>query len=122
MYTQKKLGPLWRHILFNEGSNPPDGLGIAGGANLIIALVIHYGENKKWPNVGELAERLLNGVDAKTKDLHDRIKELDSMGDVETTPAGPDYTWDSVVALSPARIAKVNDVLDQNGIEKLNVE
>ena len=122
MYTKEKLRPLWHHILFNESGDPPEGPGIPGGANLIIALVIYYGENKKWPTVIDLTEKVLSGVRVSAKDLRERTEELNSMGDVEVAPAGLPYTWDSVVALSPARVAKVNEVLEQNGIEKLNVE
>ena len=120
MYTRDQLRPVWNRIL-REGGDPPNGPGIPGGANVIVAVIVFYGEKRKWPTVGDLVERLLPGANANLEDLRERINELDSMGDVKMSHTESTGIWDSVVALSPARIEKVNEVLDKNGIAKLNV-
>ena len=125
-YTKQQLVPLWLAVFMETDGNIGDFNG-SMKANIIVTLMNLYAAHRKWPSVSELRAGLLR-MDAAARSLPNkawciyqkRLVEMTSSGDVIATDKGTTEKSNIIVAITPYRISIINDILDRNGIPKLD--
>ena len=109
-HTRQELYPVWRDLVMKQKEGE-------GTSNVIIGLIRLYLHGNRRPSIMDL-NIMLVGSDKISKDLDDRIKELESSKYIVVDRIGTDQVQQRI-SFSPDFTANINYLLKQNGFATL---